>query len=78
MKKQKFDSKLRLKKNVVSSFNAEKVRGGETELCTGTCETVPKAPFPTCACTAVPECDPATTLHVECHTIHIQSDCACL
>ncbi|WP_068414088.1 hypothetical protein [Roseivirga echinicomitans] len=91
MKKQKFNGKLRLKKNVISGFNAAQVRGGMTANCPFTatdgfltcgdlsecCDTLWGTPTCGGACnlTQDPGCVSGTP---DCHTVHINTDCPCL
>ncbi|WP_141719672.1 class I lanthipeptide [Roseivirga misakiensis] len=76
MKKQKFNGKLRLKKNVISNLSAGALRGGTNDSFLPQCELT----FDTCntgsLCTY--GCPPIETQHVDCRTEHVQTDCRCL
>jgi hypothetical protein len=75
MKKQKFNGKLRLKKNVISGFNAAQVRGGSGEN-SCLCDTFDCIPGPTlqsnCTCISWAcslECPSGgPTQHVDCNS----------
>ena len=82
MKKQKFSGKLRLKKSVISNFNAESVRGGvgpfscmqNTDCC------LPQTLIGqlTCGSGCNPTADPGCVSGMpNCNTIDVQTDCPC-
>lgn len=86
MKKQKFNGKLRLKKNVISGFSAQQVRGGgtgedfltEAQWCTidNECPTDPSV----CVCYGETEnctwyCPPGLTANEECYSQNDSCDC---
>ena len=83
MKKQKFNGKLRLKKNVISQLNANNILGGAggespvgdpTDFCIPTDCTVCVCYDETQACTW-DACTPGQTLNEECYSLN--QSCAC-